>query len=108
MASQPIRQKGKRMGLFKSPEQKQAEYQQKLNNVMAKYGLQDVSPEYAPAVLDIARSLMGSGLIDFGSLLSNDLNGTVRAQTQYVHAIMEQNFIIIRELDRLIQLLEQK
>lgn len=96
------------MGLFKSPEQKQAEYQQKLNNVMARYGLNDVSQEYAPAVLQITQKLTGSGLIDFGSLLSNDMNGTLRAQTQYVNAILEQNFIIIRQLDKLIKLMEQK
>ena len=75
---------------------------------MARYGLNEVSPEYAPAVLQIARLLMGSGLSEFGALLTNDLNSTVRAQTQYTDAIMEQNFIIIRQLDKIIKLLEQK
>lgn len=92
------------MALFKTPEEKEQIKIQKAQRVLTKYGLEDIDPAYAPAVQEIAQELAGSGLSEFGALLSNDDRAMNRAQTQYVHAIMKQNFIIIRELDTLIKI----
>lgn len=80
----------------------------KVERLMAKYGLENIDPQYADAIQRIAYDLAGSGLIEFGATLSRDAKAMNEAQTQYVHAILEQNFIIIRELDHIAYLLEQK
>ena len=92
------------MALFKSAEEKEQARLEKAQRVLAKYGLEGLNPAYQQAVQEIAQELAGSGLSEFGALLSNDDRAMNRAQTQYVHAIMKQNFIIIRELDTLIKI----
>lgn len=96
------------MALFKSQEEKQAAQAQKAEKILARYGLQNIDPQYADAVQKIAAELAGSGLSEFGALLSNDDKAMNRAQTQFVRAILEQNFIIIRQLDQIAYLLEQR
>lgn len=96
------------MALFKSPEEKQAAQAQKAEKLLARYGLQNIDPQYADAVQKIANELAGSGLSEFGALLSNDDKAMNKAQTQFVRAILEQNFIIIRQLDQISYLLEQR
>ena len=95
------------MALFGSQEEKEAKAAAKAQRMMAKYGLENIDPQYIDAVRTISNELAGSGLIDFGGFLANDDKATNRAQTQYVHAIMEQNFIIIRQLDQIAYMLEQ-
>ena len=50
------------MGLFDSKEQKDAKQEAKLKEAMAKYGLQDISDDYAPYVREIQLDLMGSSI----------------------------------------------
>lgn len=96
------------MALFKSNEERQEAQAQKAAKLMARYGLENIDPQYADAVRKIATELAGSGLSEFGALLSNDDKAMNRAQTQFVRAILEQNFIIIRQLDQISYLLEQR
>ena len=96
------------MAIFGNQEEKDAKAAAKAQRVLAKYGLENIDPQYAPAVQEIARDLVGSGLIDFGGLLGNDDKATNRAQTDYIKAIMKQNFIMIRQLDQIAYLLEQR
>lgn len=82
--------------------------EEKAQKLLQRYGLTNVDPQYADALQKIATHLAGSGFSEFGGILSNDDRAVNRAQTQYIHAILEQNFIIIRELDQLIYLLERR
>lgn len=91
------------MALFKSNEQKEAEKQQKIEEMMKKYGLEDLSdPRDIESVRKIVSDLAGSGLSQIGAMLSgDDVKVNVRILVQYQQAILEQNFMLIRLLDRL-------
>ena len=89
------------MALFKSTEEKQA-------NALAKYGLENLhNKEDLASVQKITQELLGSGLMEAGLKL-----GMAKAEVQLPislqRAIMEQNFIIIRQLDRIATLLEER
>jgi hypothetical protein len=83
-----------------------AKQEQKVQMMLQRYGLQDLSdPRDIQAVRNIATSLSGNKLIEVGTLLQG--NGVDPAKLSYLNAIMEQNFIIIRQLDKLTKLLEK-
>lgn len=80
-----------------SKEDKQAA---KAAELLAKFGLEDLSdPRDVAAVKEISLSLMGNKLTELGATLQG--NGTDGAMLSYLRAIMEQNFIIIRLLDKI-------
>lgn len=91
------------MALFKSNEQKADEKEQKVQQMMAKYGLQNLTdPEDIKSVRSIMYDLAGSGLSSFGALLSgDDVKVNVRVLVQFQKAIIDQNFMLIRILDRI-------
>lgn len=89
------------MGLFKSPEEKQQILEEKTRKVLEKYELTNLSEEYINAVKNINSELAGSGLSEFGNLLAPDQNTSLRVQTQFLNAIVQQNWIIIRQLNEL-------
>jgi len=85
------------MALFGNNEEKK---EQKAQALLAKYGLQELSdPRDLEAVKQISYSLMGNKLIELGTVFQG--NGTDTAKLSYLNAIMEQNFIMIRQLDRI-------
>ena len=91
------------MGLFGNNEDKQA---QKTQALLQKYGLESLSdPRDVQAVHNIAATLAGNKLIEVGTLLQG--SGADSAKMSYLNAIMEQNFIMIRQLDRIAQKLEK-
>lgn len=91
------------MGLFGNNEEKQ---EQKAQALLQKYGLQDLSdPRDIQAVKNIATNLAGNKMIELGSALQG--NGADAAKMSYLNAIMEQNFIIIRQLDKIAKALEK-
>lgn len=76
--------------------------------VLEKYGVANLSdPEDRASVRKIAQEMIGSGLMEVGMKI-----GLAKPAEQlpisYQRAIMEQNFIIIRQLDKIAQLLEKK
>lgn len=80
--------------------------EQKVQVLLQRYGLQDLSdPRDIQAVRNIATNLSGNKLIEVGTLLQG--NGVDPAKLSYLNAIMEQNFIMIRQLDKLTKLLEK-
>lgn len=89
------------MGLFKSEEEKQQIKEEKTRKILEKYELSDLSSEYKSAVKNINSELAGSGLSEFGNLLAPDINTSAKIQTQFLNAIVQQNWIIIRELDKI-------
>lgn len=91
------------MGLFGNNEEKQ---EQKVQALLQKYGLQELSdPRDIQAVRSIAANLAGNKLIEVGITLQG--NATDSAKLSYLNAIMDQNFIIIRQLDRICKALEK-
>lgn len=85
------------MGLFGESEEKR---EQMIQSMMAQYGLEDLTdPKDIQCVQDIAYDLYEHGMIDFASRFHG--KGTDAAQLAYLNAIMQQNFIIIRLLDKI-------
>ena len=88
--------------MFDSKEKKAMKSEKKIQQVLERFGMQSLTDkEDIEGVRNIALALAGSGASELGALLTNDARAMNRVQTQYVEAIMEQNFIIIRQLDRL-------
>lgn len=83
------------MGLFNNEQKKQ----EKIKATMIKYGLEDLSPEYHDAVLRINTELAGTGFLEFGALLT--AKGEDNAKLSYLNTLIQQNWIIIRQLDEL-------
>ena len=88
--------------MFGNKESKQEKQDAKLQELMDKYGLSDVSPEYADAVKKIAAELAGTGMMETGMRLSM-AKAEDALPVYYLRAIMEQNFLIIRQLDVLLK-----
>ena len=87
------------MALF-SGESKEEKQERKVQAILDKYGLQELSdPRDIEAVRTIATALMGNKLIEVGTALSG--TGPDVAKMSYLRAIVEQNWIIIRQLDKL-------
>lgn len=82
------------MGLFGNDNKSE----DKAAKMMAKYGLESVSPKYADKVKDIANELAGMGLVEAGMKLSF-AKSEEQLKVSYLHAIFEQNWLIIRLLD---------
>lgn len=89
------------MGLFGNAEDKEAKKEAKLDAMMAKYGLENLSPEYRSKVKDINSELIGTGLMEAGMKLSMNAKAEDQLQVQYLRTIMEQNWMIIRLLDEI-------
>lgn len=90
------------MALFGNTEEKKAA---KVEALLNRYGLQELSDQRdLDSVRNIATNLMGSKLIELGAALQG--NGVDAAKLSYMNAIMEQNFIMIRQLDRIAKKLE--
>ena len=87
------------MALF--GESKEDKKERRVNELMARYGLQELSDERdRKAVESIAYSLAGNNLIEIGTLLSGSAQDV--AKMSYLNAIVQQNWIIIRELDKIL------
>ncbi len=89
------------MGIFSNAEKKEAKKEAKLNAIMEKYGLQNLSPEYREKVQDINSELIGTGLMEAGMKLSLSAKTEDQLQVQYLKTLIEQNWMIIRLLDEI-------
>lgn len=78
----------------------QAKQEEKLNALMQKYHLENVSPDIAPQIREINNELLGTGLMEAGVKLSM-AKAEEQIKISYLNAIMKQNFIIIRLLDEI-------
>ena len=84
------------MGLLGNNESKE----DKINRLMKKYHLEDVSSDIAPQVKEINTGLAGTGVMETGMKLSL-AKAEEQLKISYLNAIMKQNFIIIRLLDKI-------
>lgn len=91
------------MGLFKSAEEKAEIAERKTNEMLAKYGLENLSdPKDVESVRKIVSELTGTGLMETGIALGGGSEKDIaKVQMLYQRAIVEQNFMIIRLLDKL-------
>ena len=97
------------MALFKSAEEKQQEQEQKELKMLQKYGLEQLTdPSDKESVRKIVNELLGTGMMETGMRLSLAGKPEDLLPVYYQRAILEQNFIIIRQLDRIASLLGQK
>ena len=81
----------------KSKEEKQ---QEQLDKLMEKYNLYELDPKDLETVKNIANDLAGNGLLKAGMALSFT-NGADQAKVTYLSALVEQNWLIINQLNRL-------
>ena len=100
------------MGLFNSESKeekaakKQARKEQKELEVLRKYGQ---NPNDIESVKNIVTELSGTGLMELGITLGAGSDRDIQKnQLYYQRALIEQNFIIIRQLDRIAKLLDDK
>ena len=104
------------MGLFNSESKeekaakKQARKEQKELEVLRKYGLEELqNPNDIESVKNIVTELSGTGLMELGiTLCAGSDRDIQKNQLYYQRALIEQNFIIIRQLDRIAKLLDDK
>ena len=103
------------MALFGNEEKKLAKEQAKLDaqaakelKILQKYGVDSLrDPRDIASVKKIASELMGTALSEAG--LKFSMKGPdITIPISYQRAIMEQNFIIIRQLDELITVLKHE
>lgn len=73
--------------------------QEKVNKLMERYKITNVSSDISEDVLAIAQDLAGNKMIELGTLLQG--NGVDAVKMSYLSAIMKQNFIIIKLLDEI-------
>jgi len=87
------------MGLF-GGESKEEKQERKVQAILEKYGLQELSdPRDIASVKSIAQKLAGNNLITAGTAMAG-LPQDV-AKLTLLQSIVEQNWIIIRQLDKL-------
>lgn len=93
------------MALFGKDKATPEEKEQKL---LEKYGVANLNdPEDIESVKKIASEMVGAGLMETGLKLSM-AKAEVQLPISYQRTIMEQNFIIIRQLDKIAKLLADK
>lgn len=94
------------MGLFNNNNETKEEKQaRKMQETLAKYELNNLSTEYAKAVKNISLALAGNDLIELGSTMG--MKPAENLTTSYLKAIVEQNFIMIRQLDEISKKLDK-
>ena len=97
------------MALFGKDKEDKAEKQaKKEQELLAKYGLENLSdPIDVETIRKIANELTGTGLMSAGTKISFASKPEDLLQICYQRALVEQNFIMIRQLDRIEKLLQK-
>lgn len=99
------------MGLFKSSEEKELERQQKdtekLENFLKYYGLEDLNNDDKDNLLNLAKASDGDAFFHLGTMLSASETDYLSHMDHQNSVIIDQNFLIIKQLDRLNKNLEK-
>lgn len=93
------------MALFGNSEKKEQKKEEKLKAIAAKYHLEDINPKDLEAIKDINSELLGTGMMEFGTLLTGKAEDNVKIS--YLNTLIQQNWIIIRQLDEISKKLNQ-
>lgn len=95
------------MALFKEKESKEEKQERREQELMQRYGLEELTdPKDKESVKKIVSELVGTGLMETGMKLAMGNAGDL-LKVSYLRATMEQNFIIIRQLEKLNKLLDK-
>lgn len=94
------------MALFGTKETKEEKQDRKNKDLLAKYGLETVNDKDLESIRNIINDLMGNGLIKTGMALSF-AKAEEQAKVSYLSALVEQNWIIIRQLDQISKKLDK-
>lgn len=94
------------MSIFGNKDNKEEKQLEKLRAKLQKHGLENIDSQYMEDCASIYRSLAGVGLMEFGSFISG-MKNEEKIKVSYLHAIMNQNWIIIKQLDRITKALEK-
>lgn len=90
------------MALFGGKEAKEEKVARKQQEMLKKYRLEELSdPADLESVKRIVAELFGTDVFELDALLTGDVRNMTRNQMYYQRALVEQNFIIIRMLDRI-------
>lgn len=90
------------MALFGGKEAKEEKAARKQQEMLKKYRLEELSdPADLESVKRIVAELFGTDVFELDALLTGDVRNMTRIQMYYQRALVEQNFIIIRMLDRI-------
>jgi len=106
------------MALFNSKEEKALKKQQKLDakeqehmdkirEKLHKKHLDGIDPEYYESCSRIMTGLMGTGLMEAGKTLSVNYKPEDQLKITYLRTIVDQNWVMIRQLDRITKALEK-
>lgn len=88
------------MGLFNSKENKEEKKQQEIEKFMERYQLNEISDQDLVIIKKIATDLMGNNLLKAGMALSF-AKAEEQAKVTYLSALVEQNWIMIRQLSNI-------
>ncbi|MFQ8652483.1 hypothetical protein [Hominilimicola sp.] len=89
------------MALFGNGKETKEEKQERKNQeLLAKYGLENMTDKDLESIRNIINDLMGNGLFKTGMALSF-AKAEEQAKVTYLSALVEQNWIIIRQLDQI-------
>ena len=89
------------MELFGNGKETKEEKQERKNQeLLAKYGLENMTDKDLESIRNIINDLMGNGLFKTGMALSF-AKAEEQAKVTYLSALVEQNWIIIRQLDQI-------
>ena len=94
------------MGIFCNKESKEDKKMAKLQEIADKYNLGDVNPKDFKAIKNINYELMGTGLMQFGTLLTGKAEDNVKIA--YLNTLIQQNWVIIRQLDEISKKLDKQ
>ena len=88
------------MALFSSKENKDDKKQQEINNFMNKYQLEEIDDKDLVIIKKIATDLIGNNLLKAGMALSF-AKAEEQAKVSYLSALVNQNWIMIRQLNNI-------
>lgn len=96
------------MALLKGKESKEEKKERKEQELLEKFGLEDLhDPRDIETVKTIAREMAGNSLFEIGALLNFKAKEEDLLQIFYLRTLVEQNFIIIRQLDKIAQAVKE-
>lgn len=93
------------MGMFGNKVSKEEKKAAKMQEIANKYNLGDINPKDLETVKGINYELMGTGLMEFGTLLTGKAEDNVKIA--YLNTLIQQNWIIIRQLDEISKKLDK-
>lgn len=88
------------MALFNSKENKEDKKQQEINNFMEKYQLDEIDDKDLVMIKKIATDLIGNNLLKAGMALSF-AKAEEQSKVSYLSALVNQNWIMIRQLNNI-------